>query len=323
MSDWRIYRGTGEPHLVEFPDPPPWREFNGEVLNKLELNNEDDSYTRQHLAHGEAFLADDTVIDVVNAAIHLRRPLLGSGKTFLAYSIARELQLGPVLRWSITSSTKLADGLYHYDAIGRLQEQQQQDIGKYIHLGPLGAALLASEKPRVLLIDEIDKSDIDLPNDLLHIFEEGEFEIRELVRLSEEQKQVGVYYNRRGTIKVHIEGGRVSCKAFPIVIMTSNDERVFPPAFVRRCLRLKMHVPGPEKLEAIVENHLKLNPELLESVKGLIKGLVADFDEERKKGGDLATDQLLNAVYLASRGIDLRDQKAVREAVLMHLGKSV
>jgi len=308
---------------VTFPEPPPWRKFTGKILNTLELSNEDDPYTRQHLAHGEAFRADNTVIDLVNAAIYLRRPLLvsgkpGSGKTFLAYSIARELRLGPVLRWSITSSTKLTDGLYHYDAIGRLQEQHGQDIGKYIHLGPLGAALLASTKPRVLLIDEIDKSDIDLPNDLLHIFEEGEFEIPELVRLSEEQKQVEVYYNRRGTTKVRIEDGRVSCHAFPIVIMTSNDEREFPPAFLRRCLRLKMQIPGPEELADIVKSHLKLEPELQTSVANLI----AEFVKERTRG-DLATDQLLNAVYLVSRGIDLRDQKAVREAVLMHLSKSI
>lgn len=323
MSDWRIYKGTGEPHPVTFPEAPPWRTFTGKILNELTLNNEDDPYTRQHLAHGEAFRTDDTVIDLVNAAIYLRRPLLvsgkpGSGKTFLAYSIARELQLGPVLRWSITSSTKLSDGLYHYDAIGRLQEQQRQGIGKYIHLGPLGAALLASVMPRVLLIDEIDKSDIDLPNDLLHIFEEGEFEIPELVRLSEEQKQVEVYYSRRGTTKVLIEDGRVSCHAFPIVIMTSNNEREFPPAFLRRCLRLNMQVPGPNVLATIVRSHLKLEPELQTTVNDLI----TDFDEKRKKG-DLATDQLLNAVYLASRGIDLRNQKAIREAVLMHLSKSL
>ncbi len=170
----------------------------------------------------------------------------------------------------------------------------------------------------MLLIDEIDKSDIDFPNDLLHIFEEGEFEIPELVRLSEEQRQVEVYYNRRGTARVRIEDGRVSCHAFPIVIMTSNGERVFPPAFLRRCLRLTMHVPSKKELATIVENHLKLEPGLLKDVNDLIE----EFDKERAKG-DLATDQLLNAVYLVSRGIDLRDQKAVRDAVLMHLSKSI
>ncbi|MFM6527076.1 MAG: MoxR family ATPase, partial [Dolichospermum sp.] len=99
----------------------------------------------------------------------------GTGKTSLAYAVAYELGLGEVLHWPITTRTTLKDGLYSYDAIGRLQDAKDKDkdnlaeIGKYINLGSLGTALLPSEKPRVLLIDEIDKSDIDLPNDLLHI----------------------------------------------------------------------------------------------------------------------------------------------------------
>src|SRR5262249_38762577 len=96
----------------------------------------------------------------------------------------------PVLRWPITTSSRLQDALYMYDAIGRVHDanysngtQREADIGRYIRLGPLGTALLPSDKPRVLLIDEIDKSDIDLPSDLLHVFEEGEFTIKELERL--------------------------------------------------------------------------------------------------------------------------------------------
>src|SRR5207248_3463886 len=122
---------------------------------------------------------------------------------------------------------KLSDGLYHYDAIGRLQDTsigKLQDIGEYIRLGPLGAALLPLKKPRVLLIDEIDKSDIDLPNDLLHVFEEGEFEIPELVRLSKDTRYVEVYYGKQSNLKVRIEEGRVCCRAFPFVVLTSNEE---------------------------------------------------------------------------------------------------
>src|SRR5207244_1828658 len=116
--------------------------------------SESDSHMERDLARGEVFQTSEEEVELVNAALYLRRPLLitgkpGSGKSSLAYSVARELKLGPVLRWSITSSTKLSDGLYHYDAIGRLQDaslNRDLGIGEYVRLGPLGAALLASEK---------------------------------------------------------------------------------------------------------------------------------------------------------------------------------
>ena len=126
---------------------------------------------------------------MVNTALFLRRPLLitgkpGSGKSTLAHSVAYELNLGPVLRWPITTRSTLQDGLYRYDAIARLHEASLRGgtpkIGPFVQLGPLGTAMVPTRWPRVLLIDEIDKSDIDLPNDLLNIFEEGEFEIPEL-----------------------------------------------------------------------------------------------------------------------------------------------
>ncbi len=328
MNDWRIYRGIGEPHngIQRLPPPPPWRTFNGNVLNPGDVEDEEDPYFQRLLTRGAVFQADEEEIELVNAALYLRRPLLisgkpGSGKTSLAYSVARELRLGPVLRWSVTTRTTLADGLYQYDAIGRLQEASLRkdmpqtgdpDIGQYIHLGPLGAALIASEKPRVLLIDEIDKSDIDLPNDLLHIFEEGEFEIPELVRISQERHQVAVYAGPHSNKKVWIEDGIVRCKAFPFVVLTSNGEREFPPAFLRRCLRLEMRVPEREKLLKIVEAHL--GPDILP----VANQFVDTFLQERAKG-NLATDQLLNAVYLASRGFDVRERQEIFDAVLRQL----
>jgi MoxR-like ATPase len=256
---------------------------------------------------------------MVNAALYLRRPLLvtgkpGTGKTSLAYAVAYELDLGEVLYWPITTRTTLKDGLYNYDAIGRLQDFQlskeqgipKEDIlgriGKYIRLGPLGTAFLESDKPRMLLIDEIDKSDIDLPNDLLHIFEEGEFSIPELERIADEQPEVTVQTAYRDEQEstyqptVPIRGGRVRCQQFPFVILTSNAEREFPPAFLRRCLRLDIQQPDPDRLRQIVAT--QLDKELAEQAEGLID----QFYKQRESGqGDRATDQLLNAVYLITQ----------------------
>ncbi|HLG62596.1 MAG TPA: MoxR family ATPase [Ktedonosporobacter sp.] len=328
MDDWKIYRGKGEPHddITRLPLPPPWRTFTGKIIDIPQMD-EDDAFMQRMLARGEVFQASEEVVELVNAALYLRRPLLvsgkpGCGKSSLAYAVARELRLGPVLRWSITTRTTLADGLYSYDAIGRLQDtahwkdtgadQPSPDIGQYIRLGPLGAALLPSARPRVLLIDEIDKSDIDLPNDLLHIFEEGEFDIPELVRISQHQRFVDVYYGRNGAAKVTIEEGHVHCHAFPFIVLTSNEEREFPPAFLRRCLRLDMKPPTKEELASIVESHLGAD------ILPLANQLIDEFLQEQVKG-DLATDQLLNAIYLSSRGIDARDKKTIFRAVLRQL----
>ena len=185
---------------------------------------------------------------MVNAALYLRRPLLvtgkpGTGKSTLAYSIAAELMLGPVLHWPITSRSRLDDGLYRYDAIGRLQEstltgERVLDVGRYLTLGALGTALLPQRRPRVLLIDELDKSDIDLPNDLLNVFEEGRFEIPELVRLPADQRVVDSVMTADGTDRVTVQDGVVRCDEFPIVVITSNGEREFPH-------RVPTPVPAP------------------------------------------------------------------------------
>jgi MoxR-like ATPase len=307
IMDWKIFQGTRKPIDGEIdkllPPPPSWRQFDSEKK------------TRQ--PRGATFQSRPEEIELVNAALYLRRPLLvtgkpGTGKTSLAYAVAYELKLGEVLYWPIVTRTTLKDGLYNYDAIGRLQDAQQQDkdhkdhlkeIGKYIQLGPLGTALLPSDKPRVLLIDEIDKSDIDLPNDLLHVFEEGEFQIPELVRISEKLEEVEVrtaYKNLKEAtakdLKVSIKQGYVRCQAFPFIILTSNGERDFPPPFLRRCLRLNMKEPDAAELERIVAAHLDENKGITKQVKELI----AQFLEKRKDG-DLATDQLLNAIYLTTR----------------------
>lgn len=305
---WWIYRGSGDPHdgIDTLPDPPPWRTFTGGPPISVEFGTDPEADRRLGPSGNRAYRPDDHVIDLTNTALYLRKPLLvtghpGTGKSTLAYSIAAELDLGPVLAWPITSRSTLDDGLYRYDAVGRLQEASLQGsvragtapgIGRYIRLGPLGTALLPQLRPRVLLIDEIDKSDIDLPNDLLHVFDTGEFSIPELARLPADQEEVPVMITGSAE-SVPVRSGLVRCQAFPVVVITSNGERTLPPAFLRRCVRLEIAQPGREQLVSIIE--AQLGPEVLAESHPLIERFV-----ELRAGAELATDQLLNAIYLAT-----------------------
>jgi MoxR-like ATPase len=313
MSTWEIYTGKGpQPGraAIQWPETPPWRVFDG--LDKR---------------RGLNYRPTDVEKDAVNAALHLRRPLLvtgapGRGKSSLAYAVAEELGLGTVLRWSINSRSTLADGLYQYDAIARLRDANLEDkakvppgtsndIGRYIRLGPLGTALLPSPTPRVLLVDEIDKSDVDLPNDLLHVFEEGRFEISELVRLaalpgtepggrpgasSNQTVRVLPYDRGRDEDRVVITEGRISATTFPFVLLTSNNERDLPPAFFRRCLRVNIPDPDKARLEKIVEAHLGMTE------PGVRDNLIERYLKKQDNGQLVATDQLLNALFLVARG---------------------
>lgn len=314
---WWIYHGTRpapDPHAIDrllVRPAPSWRTFDGEPLDRA----------RGDAKPAATFqpLADE--VELVNAAILLRRPLLvtgkpGCGKSSLAKSIAWELALGSLLTWPINTRSTITEGLYRYDAIARLQDAsipraegdgRAPEVARYLRLGPLGEALLPARKPRVLLIDEIDKSDVDLPNDLLNVLEEGRFEIPELLRL----KGTGARLAARagdGDEEVALPDGAVQCAAFPIIVMTSNGERDFPPAFLRRCVQVRMTEPEPERLKLIVEAHLQR--EGLERTDALL----AEFLGRRSRQ-TLSTDQLLNAVYLATQGVDVAARKALLEAI--------
>ncbi len=313
---WRIYRGDRQPHdgITDLPPPPPWRAFDGQVLQEStpEPVTENTSSSAA-LQRAKAYLPDEELVDVVNIAMLLRRPLLvtgkpGTGKSTLAHSIAFELKLGPVLYWPITSRSQMQNGLYRYDGIERLQQTNLQhqgekvpgpktieaDVANFIRLGPLGTALLARDRPRVLLIDELDKSDTDFPNDLLNVLEEGQFEIPELSRLATQETVRVLTHDPDGW--ANVAHGSIRCNAFPIVVITSNGEREFPPPFLRRCLRHTITPPSASKLARIVAT--QLGNDAFHNAGDLVN----EFVGLREKV-DLATDQLLNAVYFATSGL--------------------
>jgi len=187
--------------------------------------------------------------------------------------------------------------------------------------------------PRPLLIDEIDKSDLDFANDLLNVIEEGIFEIPELVRLKRQKEKSG----RRSATKrannvevrdyfgqlVTVPDGTIRCGEFPFVVMTSNAEREFPAPLLRRCIRLEVPQPDENELAAIIGSHLGKFEKL-----GFISGrndLIKSFSDKLKANADLATDQLLNAMFLTvsmrdgTRSFDEAELKMLRENLFRSL----
>jgi MoxR-like ATPase len=348
-------------------DPaPPWRQFMG--LEEFKKHHKSLAQARwqelQKLRNARArqkadsfFLPDNAscqkLVLAVNAALQLRRPLLisglpGSGKTSLAFVIADWLGLGPVLEWPVSPGAQLADALATYNPLARLQDLEQDAMAQragsesrgdnrtasdrpvtdYIRLGPVGTAFLPAALPRVLLIDEIDKGDLNLANDLLHLFEEGKFPIPELQRAERHRKarrrsdqaedephdsQISEVetWDEAGDgtpLTAPIRGGHVQCHQFPLVLMTSNGDREFPPAFNRRCLRVRMPDFGKDQttLQEIINVQLKKNPR---TERGVELALMAFQQAAADNRGELATDQLLNLAYLMDHQLD----EAVRQ----------
>ena len=197
----------------------------------------------------DTYIAADDLAIAVNAAVTLERPLLvkgepGTGKTELARQVAASLNM-KIIEWNIKSTTRAQQGLYEYDAVSRLRDSQLgservHDVAHYIRKGKLWQAF-SSEKKIVLLIDEIDKADIEFPNDLL----------QELDRMS---------------FHVYETGTTVEAKNRPVVIITSNNEKELPDAFLRRCFFHYISFPEPEILRKIIDvHHPKLKPQVLET----------------------------------------------------------
>jgi MoxR-like ATPase len=278
------YRGDGLPREnVRLPDPPPWRSF-------------------PRRPRAEVFLPPEGLPDAVNAALCLRRPLLitgapGSGKSSVIEQVAAELQLGPVLRWHITSRSTLAEALYRYDALGRIHAQRLRrnargdDIGPFLQLGPLGTALLPAVRPRSLLIDELDKSDLDLPGDLLDVLERGEFEIPELIREDQDQVELRTWQSNDTHLVIN---GRVQCTEFPLIVMTSNGEQELPAPFLRRCIRYTMPKPTIDMIRDVIRSWMQIEV----SDEGPVAELVEGFVRRLNAGETIAIDQLLNTIHL-------------------------
>ena len=198
----------------------------------------------------DGYIASGPLVDAVNCAIALQRPLLikgepGTGKTVLAQHVAEGLGM-PLLKWHIKSTSKAVDGLYVYDTVQRLNDSRfgsgnVADIASYIKLGPLGQSF-AAEQRQVLLIDEIDKADLEFPNDLLRELDEMRFTITET-------------------------STDVEAKQRPVVLITSNNEKELPDAFLRRCVFHFIEFPEPALMRQIVAvHHPHLDAKLLDQV---------------------------------------------------------
>ena len=226
----------------------------------------------------DTYVATEELMMAVNAAITLERPLLvkgepGTGKTMLAEEVAEAIG-APLIQWHIKSTTKAHQGLYEYDAVARLRDSQLgdervHDIRNYINRGKLWEAFPSEQQP-VLLIDEIDKADIEFPNDLLQELDRMEFYVYETQEL-------------------------VKAKQRPIIIITSNNEKELPDAFLRRCFFHYIRFPDKETMESIVHVHF---PELK---KDLLRESLEAFFEMREVPGlkkKPSTSELLDWIKL-------------------------
>lgn len=233
----------------------------------------------------EDYIASAELQEVVNASLAIERPLLlkgepGTGKTLLAQSIARAIKR-PLLRWNIKSTTKAQEGLYIYDTVQRLNDSRfgdgnVSDIKRYIKLGKLGEAFVA-DHPVVLLIDEIDKADLEFPNDLLAELDEMRFYIFETKE-------------------------EISTKHRPMVVITSNSEKELPDAFLRRCVFHYIEFPDMEMMKKIIHVHF---PELDQKILKLALAKFYEIRSNKQLRKPPSTSELIDWLHaLLSMGVD-------------------
>jgi MoxR-like ATPase len=298
-EDWRVYPSGSQERWLAHENTPPWRrprkEWNARpdrVTSKAWSFDDDNEGARRDKERAVHYVCSgDEENDRVNLALLLRRPLLvrgipGIGKSTLAYHIAYRMGLGRPFRWEIRSSTTLQEGLYAYDAVGHFHKGVESPVQDHVRLGPLGTAMLPTERPSCLLVDELDKSSYDLPNDLLHVFEEGSFPVPELERV--ESAPVRTLDGREAVIL----NGEVRCHHHPVIIITTNEEREFSPAFLRRCVELTLDAPTAEQFAEIVRQWLG----------------DGDFESALKQLEGHPTDRRLQALFLnATHGAPMEE----------------
>ena len=235
----------------------------------------------------EGYIASGPLVDAVNCAIALERPLLikgepGTGKTMLARHVAEGLGM-PLLQWHIKSTSKAVDGLYVYDTVQRLNDSRfgggdVSDIRKYIKHGPLGQAFAAADR-HVVLVDEIDKADLEFPNDLLRELDEMRFTITET-------------------------GEEIAAQKRPLILITSNNEKELPDAFLLRCVFHFIEFPEPDLMRQIVDvHHPHLDAALLDQV--LVKFYwLREQSELRKKPSTSELVDWISALLSSGMSID-------------------